>query len=84
MIVSILTFCDVSIIQAALLCGFDFIVTPLVHPDYRPPSPGPAEGDTPGQLTPPFRRKEVLYLPSSARVSQVLVFRPFPVSIEFI
>ncbi len=58
-------------LQAALLCGFDFVVTPLVRPDYRPPPAAPPPGACPGQLVPPFQREDVLYLPSSARVSQV-------------
>ena len=56
--------------QAALLCGFDFAIAPLVRSDYRPP-PASAAGLAPGQLVQPFQREDVLYLPSSARVSQV-------------
>lgn len=55
--------------QDALLCGFDFAVMPLVRPDYRPPAPAPSSS---GQMVPPFKRDDVLYLPSSARVSQVI------------
>jgi protein arginine N-methyltransferase 5 len=64
-----------SLPQDALLCGFDFVVAPLVRPDYRPPLPGPS---TNGQLTPPFQREQVLYLSSSERVSQVRESRPPP------
>ncbi len=64
--------CDVEQdLQAALLCGFDFAVVPLVRPDYRPPNAAPPHGSPLGQLVPPFQSEDVLYLPSSARVTQV-------------
>eukprot|EP00955_Chlamydomonas_euryale_P036267 350388-Chlamydomonas_euryale.AAC.27 len=54
--------------QDALLCGFDFVVAPVVRPGYRPPAPAPSAG---GQLTPPFQRSDVLYLSSTALSGQV-------------
>lgn len=57
-----------TLTQAALLCGFDFIVTPLARPEHRPPPPQPAVN---GQLPLPFQRDDVLYLGSSQWVRQV-------------
>jgi hypothetical protein len=54
-------------LQETLLCGFDFIVTPLVQPGHRPPPPSAETG----LLPLPFGRDDVLYLPSSQWVRQV-------------
>jgi hypothetical protein len=54
--------------QEALLCGFDFIVAPLVRPEHRPPAPGPPVN---AALPLPFARDDVLYLGSSQWTRQV-------------
>eukprot|EP00798_Chlamydomonas_sp_ICE-L_P014068 gene14068-20013_t len=56
------------ILKDALLCGFDFVVSPLVRDDYRPPS-GPIDK---GQLSTPYTPDDVLYLPSCSMNSQVV------------
>ncbi len=58
--------------QDAMLCGFDFVVAPLVHPDHRPPPPAPTPD---AGLPAPFSRDDVLYLASSQWVRQVRVCR---------
>ena len=50
-----------------MLCGFDFVVTPLLRPDYRPPSP---EDTVKSTLAAPFSRDDVLYLPSTQYQNQ--------------
>lgn len=55
-------------LQEHMLVGFDFIVTPLVRPTYRPPAPAPAIN---GQLPEPFGVDDVLYLNSSQWTNQV-------------
>lgn len=50
------------------MCGFDFVVTPLVRPDHRPPAYQP---DAHGTLPNPFNRDDVLYMGSTQWVRQV-------------
>ena len=53
--------------QASLLCGFDFVAAPLVHPRYRRPAP---QALPQGVLPPPFTRSDLL-LTSSQWTGQV-------------
>ena len=43
--------------QASLLCGFDFVVAPLVHPRYRRPATSALPK---GTFQPPFTRSDLL------------------------
>ncbi|KAI3428237.1 hypothetical protein D9Q98_006617 [Chlorella vulgaris] len=44
-------------LESALLCGFDFIMSPLVHPRYRRPAPSALPR---GTFQPPFTRSDLL------------------------
>ncbi|KAJ9525988.1 hypothetical protein QJQ45_009372 [Haematococcus lacustris] len=57
-------------VQDVLLCGFDFVVAPLVRPGHRPAPPSAASQSDGVAL--PFGRDDVLYLPSSQWVRQVV------------
>lgn len=54
--------------QNALLCGFDFVMAPLVHPRYRRPAPTALPR---GTFLPPFTRSDLL-LSSSQWAGQVV------------
>jgi protein arginine N-methyltransferase 5 len=43
--------------QSSLLCGFDFVMAPLVHPRYRRPAPSALPR---GTVQPPFTRSDLL------------------------
>ncbi|KAL4443757.1 hypothetical protein ABPG75_011494 [Micractinium tetrahymenae] len=50
--------CDiVETLENALLCGFDFVMAPLVHPRYRRPAPTALPR---GTFQPPFTRSDLL------------------------
>lgn len=55
-------------VQNALLCGFDFVMAPLVHPRYRRPAPTALPQ---GTFQPPFTRSDLL-LSSSQWAGQVV------------
>lgn len=54
--------------QNVLLCGFDFVMAPLVHPRYRRPAPTALPR---GTFQPPFTRSDLL-LSSSQWAGQVV------------
>lgn len=47
----------VAALEQHLLCGFDFVVAPLVHPRYRRPAPTSLPR---GAFQPPFTRSDLL------------------------
>ncbi|KAG2500070.1 hypothetical protein HYH03_002347 [Edaphochlamys debaryana] len=51
------------------LCGFDFIVAPLVREEWRPPAPAVPQN---GQLPSPLNRDDCLYINSSQWANQVV------------
>ena len=52
------------------MCGFDFIIAPLMRPGHKPPPPSAAEPHT---LLLPFSRPDVLYLNSTQWIRQVCI-----------
>ncbi|GLC44329.1 hypothetical protein PLESTB_000481500 [Pleodorina starrii] len=56
-------------VEAYSLCGFDFVVTPLVRDNWRPPAPAVPEN---GSLPSPFNRDDCLYINSSQWANQVV------------
>eukprot|EP00967_Tisochrysis_lutea_P029794 scaffold34881_cov19-Tisochrysis_lutea.AAC.3 len=59
--------------QDTLLCGFDFIVTPLVRPGHKLASP--SAPSTTHSAPPPLSFDDVLYMDSSQWVRQLCMLR---------
>ncbi|PNH09519.1 Protein arginine N-methyltransferase 5 [Tetrabaena socialis] len=56
-------------VEASALCGFDFVVAPLVRDSWRPPAPAEPKN---GQLPSPLNREDCLYINSSQWANQVV------------
>lgn len=56
-------------VESSALCGFDFVVAPLVREGWRPPAPAVPQN---GQLPSPFDRDDCLYINSSQWANQVV------------